>query len=83
MTYRLAKIQYFNQVARRQDRIGTPLCERCCERLATDIHHKKGRLGALLTDLNHFAALCTQCHYWVEHNRTAAIQEGWLESRHT
>lgn len=33
-----------------------------CSKKAVEIHHDKGRIGKLLTDVNHFVAICRNCH---------------------
>lgn len=46
-----------------------PLCKanlQGCTRLSTQIHHKKGRIGELLTDSTHFLAVCHSCHHYIE-----------------
>lgn len=50
-------------------------------RRATDIHHKRGRLGSDLTDQTRFVGCCRACHDYVERNRRFAIQSGWSEPR--
>lgn len=33
-----------------------------CSIKAVEIHHEKGRIGKLLTDVNFFVAICRNCH---------------------
>src|SRR4051812_49196612 len=44
-----------------------PRCEypTGCQNAATDVHHRKGRVGALLLDTAHWSALCRPCHQFV------------------
>jgi hypothetical protein len=59
-----------------------PICQvEGCKRFATDIHHRKGRLGALLCDVTHFLAVCRGCHQKIEINPTWAKENGYSESR--
>lgn len=58
-----------------------PICERCEERPASQIHHRKGRSGADLLDCDYFTALCGTCHDWVHANPREAMASGWLISR--
>ena len=37
-----------------------------CTKVATQIHHKKSRIGSLLTDATHFLAVCHSCHHYIE-----------------
>lgn len=48
-----------------------PLCH-CCgpffywpARATTDVHHSRGKLGALLCDTRFFFAVCRECHNWI------------------
>lgn len=59
-----------------------PVCEfpGCRSRKIT-LHHKRGRVGAFLTDIRYFCSLCGFHHTWVnEHNKEAA-KMGLVESR--
>jgi Rad3-related DNA helicase len=55
-------------------------CQLCCQS-ATDLHHKKGRLGKNLLDENTWMALCRQHHSWIHQNPKWSYAEGWLEKR--
>ena len=59
-----------------------PVCERCQENTATQIHHQRGRVGAALLNYTEFTALCGECHEWVHAHPSDAMLEGWLKSRH-
>lgn len=61
-------------------------CERCHGRQALQIHHRQPRqMGGTsdprINDYTNLALLCYTCHRWVESNRTAATNEGWLVPR--
>lgn len=64
---------------------GHPYCEArigyTCRGKAVDIHHKRGRLGDLLTDTSHFLALCRECHEYIEFRPEWAKEVGFSESR--
>lgn len=45
-----------------------------CAGEATEVHHKKGRIGSLLTDTAYFLAVCRYCHDWIENNPIKAKQ---------
>jgi len=53
----------------------------CCKVVANEVHHKAGRIGALLTDPNNFMAACAPCHAWVTENSKEAIEMGLSISR--
>ena len=56
-------------------------CEVCKGDIATEIHHKRGRVGSLLADPQHFLAVCEPCHRIIEDNPAWAIENGFKESR--
>jgi len=62
-----------------------PLCQAripsICKTHATDVHHKQGRIGQLLTDESKFLAVCRQCHDWIETHPKEAKQLGYSISR--
>ena len=43
-----------------------------CTWLATEIHHKAGRIGELLTNAEHFCPICRNCHDYVTNRMSAA-----------
>lgn len=53
-------------------------CERCRARSAEHVHHKRGRVGALLTDWRYWMAVCHVCHAWIGDNPTTARQAGYV-----
>ena len=57
-----------------------PKCE-VCNKLATEIHHKRGRVGDLLTDVGHFLAVDSRCHQSIENNPTWAKERGYSLDR--
>ena len=61
-----------------------PYCEARipgCTIEATQIHHKKGRIGDLLTDTSNFLAICHHCHEFVEGHPKRAKELGLSVSR--
>jgi hypothetical protein len=47
----------------------------------TDIHHKRGRIGALLMDQRYWLAVSRRGHTWIHDNPDAARSLGWLCER--
>ena len=45
--------------------------------VATDIHHKKGRIGSLLCDTKYWVALSRKGHDFVENNPEWAYENGY------
>jgi hypothetical protein len=61
-----------------------PICqarEPGCTYEATTIHHKKGRLGSLLTDFNNFLGVCMGCHQIIERAPIYAKKKGYSLDR--
>ena len=45
---------------------------------ATEIHHRAGRIGKLLTDRSNFMPLCSECHRWIHDHPSEARAKGYL-----
>lgn len=60
--------------------IENPNCERCGNE-ATDVHHKKGKIGNDLIDVRYFLSVCRSCHYWIECNPKEAKELGFSLNR--
>jgi len=59
-----------------------PYCEVLgCNKESQDIHHRKGRIGALLSDSNYFMAVCRSCHSEIELNPIWAKENGYSLGR--
>jgi hypothetical protein len=52
-----------------------------CTGLATDVHHKAGRVGDDYLNMNKWLAVCRSCHTWIEQNPAEAKELGFSESR--
>lgn len=57
-------------------------CERC-GRMATEVHHKAGRIGVLLLDETKWCALCHDCHVHVTEHPAEAYEQGFSLHRGT
>lgn len=55
----------------------------CCPSYATDVHHKKGREGTLLTDIRFFLPVCRRCHNYIEEHPEWAKRKGYSQDRLT
>jgi len=51
---------------------------RPCPNEATQIHHMKGRLGPLLTDVQWWMAVCQACHVYIEDHKKEARKRGLI-----
>lgn len=58
-------------------------CEVCGWGEGLQIHHKKGRIGELLTDTRFFLAVCHTCHQKIELFPQWAKEKGYSLSRLT
>ncbi len=80
----LARPAYLSGLAAGQERRGeTPVCERCGEHPAIELHHMGGRSGNLLLDHTLFVGLCMECHDWCHERPEEAMEDGWVVSRHS
>lgn len=54
-----------------------PFCERCGN-FSTDNHHKNGRNGERLLDVDYFMSVCRSCHIYIHENPKESREKGWL-----
>lgn len=59
-----------------------PICEyNGCSSTEITLHHKRGRVGSLLTDDKYFCSLCIKHHEWAEKNPKDAKSMGLSQNR--
>ncbi len=59
-----------------------PVCEvENCTNKSIEIHHKSGKIGDLLTNINNFLAVCRKCHQKIELNPIFAKEQGYSKTR--
>lgn len=64
--------------------LSRPWCEfPDCWLPASEVHHKRGRVGALYLDVAHWLPICTEHHRWVTEHPQAAYDMGLSERRVT
>lgn len=93
LNYSTERKAYLNGLAIKQGN-SHPKCEIALletgcfgDRLATQIHHIRGRIGKdehgtpLLISHSNFLGSCSTCHEWVEQNRKQAIERGFSKPR--
>ncbi len=56
-------------------------CRVCAYRPADQVHHRKGRIGKLLTNKTYFLACCDGCHKRIENNPKWAFESGYILNR--
>lgn len=54
-----------------------PRCA-CCGEPATDIHHRAGRNGKWLNDVDWWLGVCRRCHETIHKHPKYARDRGWL-----
>ena len=52
-----------------------------CTGRATDVHHRAGRVGDLLTDKSNFLAVCRECHEFIHESPDYAYKNGLMLKR--
>ena len=52
-----------------------------CTLRATDVHHKKGRIGDNMLDVNHWLGVCRTCHNWIENHPDESYELGFSKKR--
>jgi|LakMenEpi03Aug12_release.lakeMendotaPanAssembly.Ray.scaffolds.fasta_scaffold97881_4 hypothetical protein len=50
-----------------------------CKREATEIHHAAGRVGEYYLNIEHWLAVCRNCHSWVHNHPQEARELGFLK----
>lgn len=55
----------------------------CCTNQSNQVHHKKGRIGELLTNEKFWLSCCAACHDYIENHREFAIEKGYSLKRTT
>ncbi len=67
----------------RKEFLGTrKICEvKGCDKTAREVHHMRGRAGALYLNTQHWLAVCSDCHHWITDNPGEAREEGLICDR--
>lgn len=52
-----------------------------CRIWATEVHHKRGRIGRLLLNILYWLAVCRVCHRWIEEHPEEAKEKGFSLNR--
>ena len=52
-----------------------------CMVVASEVHHRQGKIGNLLTDTTNFMAICRHCHNFITEHSKEAIEMGLSKSR--
>lgn len=54
-----------------------------CTGAVEQVHHKQGRTGDRMTDIDKMMGLCYPCHDFITKNPTIAYQNGWMLRRNS
>lgn len=49
-----------------------------CSKIATDVHHRNGRRGAMLIDVRYWIPVCRTAHNWIHGNIQSARELGLI-----
>jgi hypothetical protein len=67
--------------------LSSPQCQanlpNICTKVSTEVHHKKGRTGYLLTYTPFWLSVCRSCHEWIENHPNEAKELGFSMNRLT
>lgn len=76
-----ARLRVYSQL-RRQFLEARPWCEAPgCGQPASEVHHRAGRVGALLLDTETWLPVCARDHHWITEHPAEAYELGLSERR--
>ena len=52
-----------------------------CSGQCEQVHHKQGRIGDRLTDIDKMVGICHNCHEFIGRNPALAYDRGWMLKR--
>jgi hypothetical protein len=52
-----------------------------CTGQCEQVHHKQGRVGDRMTDLDKMVGICQNCHEYIGRNPRLAYEQGWMLKR--
>jgi len=58
--------------------LDSKMCDACKVRPATEVHHRRGRIGSALLDESYFMAICRGCHSAIHNNPSWAHAKDYL-----
>lgn len=54
---------------------------RACNGQVEQVHHRKGRDGQRLTEIQYLLAVCHPCHEYIHANPSESYERGWMVRR--
>lgn len=58
-----------------------PVCQVCKTKMSSQVHHRRGRFGDRLNELEFFLSVCFDCHHKIHMNPKWAYDMGYMISR--
>jgi 5-methylcytosine-specific restriction endonuclease McrA len=58
-----------------------PVCQVCLFRMSSQVHHRRGRFGDRLNEVEYFLSVCFECHHKIHQNPQWAYRMGYMISR--
>ena len=58
-----------------------PVCQVCRCKMASQVHHRRGRFGDRLNEVEFFLAVCFECHHQIHMNPAWAYAKDYLVKR--
>lgn len=52
-----------------------------CSGMCEEVHHKQGRIGDRMLDMEKMAGICRNCHDFINSNPALAYDRGWMLRR--
>jgi len=80
-TARLARYQKARAAVAERSGFRCEARTRKCEGRLHQVHHRKGRDGDLIDDLDLLLGVCVWCHAYIHENPAESYERGWLIKR--
>ena len=58
-----------------------PVCQVCRCKMASQVHHRRGRFGDRLNETEFFLAVCFECHHKIHQNPQWAYAKDYMVNR--
>jgi len=58
-----------------------PVCQVCKSKMASQVHHRRGRFGDRLNEVEFFLSVCFECHHEIHQNPKWAYEKAYMLKR--
>jgi len=58
-----------------------PVCQVCKSKMASQVHHRRGRFGDRLNEVEFFLSVCFDCHHEIHQNPRWAYEKTYMLKR--